>query len=250
MARPEEKAQAMLNKWVKMREEGNAPTKPSFTKRPFLASQCLHLDDAERFRRQIVREISNAISKIQNPGLGEHAIRDLNDEINKKLREKHHWNKRIKQLGGPDFNQIERKQQLEHGEDNLHLQSGYRYFGAAKDLPGVKELFQKQRAKALKRKRGDIYKYITPDYYGWREEEDGVLLELEAEATKRNEAKVKEKLAEVKRLKQEQGESDDEEDSSEDEEDEGWGPTAVPTQELIAQAILERKKQALLERFR
>ena len=131
------------------------------------------------------------LQEIQNPGLGEHAIRDLNDGINKKLREKHHWNKRIKELGGPDYRAIEKKQQLEHGEDNLHLQSGYRYFGAAKDLPGVKELFAKQRAQQVKRKRVDIYKNITPDYYGWREEEDGVLLELEQEATREMKRDIK-----------------------------------------------------------
>jgi pre-mRNA-splicing factor ISY1 len=245
MARPEEKAQAMLNKWVKMREEGNAPLKPSLAKRPFLASHCVHLDDAERFRRQIVREIAMGVEKIQNPGLGEHAIRDLNDEINKKLREKHHWNKRIKELGGPDFISIERKQQLEHGkEENLHLQHGYRYFGAAKELPGVKELFAKAKKKAQKRKRGDIYKYITPDYYGWREEEDGVLLELEKEASNRNIKRRQEQEDKCKKdERQEESSSDD------DDEQEGWGETTVPTQELITQAILERKKQALLARL-
>lgn len=36
-------------------------------------------------------------------GLGEFKIRDLNDEINKLLREKGQWEVRIKQLGGPDF---------------------------------------------------------------------------------------------------------------------------------------------------
>lgn len=241
MARPEEKAQAMLNKWVKMREEGNAPVRPSLAKRPFLASQCVHLDDAERFRRQIVREISVGIEKIQNPGLGEHAIRDLNDDINKKLREKHHWNKRIKELGGPDFTAMERKQQLEHGqEENLHLESGYRYFGAAKELPGVKELFAKAKAKSQKRKRVDVHKYITPDYYGWREEEDGVLLELEKEASSRN----------LKRRKEQHDTNDEkQEERSSDEDDEEWDEAAVPTQEIIAKAILERKKQALLERF-
>ena len=242
MARPEEKAQAMLNKWVKMREEGNAPIKPSLGKRPFLASQCLHLDDAERFRRQIVREISESILKIQNPGLGEHAIRDLNDLINKRMREKHHWNKRIKELGGPDFHAMERKQQMEHASDGeIQMHNGYRYYGAAKDLPGVKELFAKQEKK---RKKKDIYKFITPDYYGWREEEDGVLLEVEAQATERNEAAFK-------RRKEEEGreEESDDDDSSSSDEEEDWGPTAVPTQELIAQAILDRKKQALLARF-
>lgn len=36
-------------------------------------------------------------------GLGEFRIRDLNDEINKLLREKRHWEVRIKELGGPDY---------------------------------------------------------------------------------------------------------------------------------------------------
>lgn len=36
-------------------------------------------------------------------GLGEYKIRDLNDEINKLLREKSHWEDRVKELGGIDF---------------------------------------------------------------------------------------------------------------------------------------------------
>ena len=66
MARPEEKAQNMMNKWVKMREgEGIEPRQQ---RRPHLASLCEHLHDAEKWRRQIVREISDGIMKIQNPG--------------------------------------------------------------------------------------------------------------------------------------------------------------------------------------
>ena len=91
MARPEEKAQAMLNKWVKMREQGDNYAEIQASKRrPYLASLCDNLHDAEKFRRQIIREISDGISKIQNPGLGDHALRDLNDAINKSLREKSH----------------------------------------------------------------------------------------------------------------------------------------------------------------
>lgn len=36
-------------------------------------------------------------------GLGEFKLRDLNDEINKLLREKGHWEDRILELGGPDY---------------------------------------------------------------------------------------------------------------------------------------------------
>ena len=43
------------------------------------------------------------VSQIQNAGLGEFKIRDLNDEINKLLREKRHWENRIIELGGRDM---------------------------------------------------------------------------------------------------------------------------------------------------
>lgn len=36
-------------------------------------------------------------------GLGEFRIRDLNDEINKLLREKRHWENQISALGGPHY---------------------------------------------------------------------------------------------------------------------------------------------------
>lgn len=39
-------------------------------------------------------------------GLGEFKLRDLNDEINKLLREKGHWEDQIKVLGGPDYRVI------------------------------------------------------------------------------------------------------------------------------------------------
>lgn len=38
--------------------------------------------------------------------LGEYKLRDLNDDINKLLREKKHWDEHIKNLGGPDFEVI------------------------------------------------------------------------------------------------------------------------------------------------
>jgi pre-mRNA-splicing factor ISY1 len=237
MARPAEKARAMLNKWVKMREEGNAG--PAVRgRRPRLASECHHLADAEYYRNQIVREITAGISKIQNPALGEHTIRDLNDEINKKLREKYHWNKRIKELGGLDFNSIERKRQIEEGDfQSLEGPGGYRYFGAAKELPGVKELFEKQVQKLQTRKRGDIIKHITPAYYGWRDEEDGVLLELEAAASQQQ-----------KRQRLEKGEPVEDPDLDNDDDD-LTDYLDVPSQEEVAKILFEEKKKALLAKF-
>lgn len=221
--------------------------------------------------------------KIQNAGLGEHAIRDLNDTINKLLREKYHWNRRIKELGGKDFNQEERKAMIlaerEGGGGGggdvgvggaggdpdalaamglgLKGSGGYRYFGAARDLPGVKELFARAAAKTTKRKRGDIYKYITPDYYGLRDEEDGVLLELEGQM-------AAEKQEELRVFREKYGEMEHDDDGnkkmgSEDNSDDydffndiknGISPqAAVPSRDVVAQVLLKKKKEALLNRF-
>ena len=50
-----------------------------------------------------------------------------------------------------------------------------RYFGAAKQLPGVKELFEKEAPRQVRRTRHQLLQHIDADYYGFRDEEDGVL---------------------------------------------------------------------------
>jgi pre-mRNA-splicing factor ISY1 len=42
----------------------------------------------------------------QTAGLGEFKIRDLNDEINRLLKEKYAWEDRILELGGPDYKKV------------------------------------------------------------------------------------------------------------------------------------------------
>jgi hypothetical protein len=78
------------------------PRKPR-ERRPYLASECRDLADAERWRSEILREIGAKVAEIQNEGLGEHRLRDLNDEINKLLRERGHWERRIVELSGRDY---------------------------------------------------------------------------------------------------------------------------------------------------
>ena len=41
-------------------------------KRPYLATECHDLVEADRWRQQIIREIGKKVMEIQNVGLGEH----------------------------------------------------------------------------------------------------------------------------------------------------------------------------------
>lgn len=75
-----------------------------------------------------------------NAGLGEHKIRETNDYINKLIKEKMHWEDRIRQLGGADYKK-ESYWFYDAAGVELPGSGGYKYFGAAKDLPGVRELF-------------------------------------------------------------------------------------------------------------
>ena len=154
------------------------------------------LSEAERWRGQIIGEVTRKVAEIQNAGLGEARLRDLNDEINKLLREKGHWERQIVALGGPN-----------HARTAAHLfdadsravpgGGGYRYFGAARDLPGVAELFAKEAAEQRRRTRGEIVRGLTPDYYGYRDEDDGVLLAAEAAAEAVRFAAAAEEVAEA-----------------------------------------------------
>ncbi|CAH0369330.1 unnamed protein product [Pelagomonas calceolata] len=182
MARNEEKAQLMLNKWVTMKEQFNSGQ--AAERRPFLATDCSSLADCEKWRMQIVREVTKKVAAIQNAGLGEHKIRDLNDNINKLLREKGHWQRRIRDLGGPDYNALEPKALDAEGRP-LPGGGGYRYFGAARDLPGVKELFEAPPPQKKRRTRGDMMRNVTPDYYGFRDDDDGGALKAQEAAVER-----------------------------------------------------------------
>ncbi|KAM2612987.1 hypothetical protein TB2_032880 [Malus domestica] len=96
MARNEEKAQSMLNRFIALKAEENKKPKE---RRPYLTSECRDLAEASRWRQQIMGEIGRKVAEIQNEALGEHRTGDLN----KLIREKVHWERRIVELGGPNY---------------------------------------------------------------------------------------------------------------------------------------------------
>ncbi|KAG0423753.1 hypothetical protein HPB47_000479 [Ixodes persulcatus] len=244
-------------------------------RRPFLASNCHNLRKCEKWRMQVIREIAKKVAQIQNAGLGEFRIRDLNDEINKLLREKGHWEDRIKELGGPDYGKVGPKMLDQEGRE-VPGNRGYKYFGAAKDLPGVRELFEQEPPPPPRRTRAEVMRDIDADYYGYRDDDDGLLVPLEQEQER---AAVAQAVREWKTLKRAAMEGDkaaakeakkgdkDEEDiyavepeSDEEMEDEPAAESAeeqarfiahvpVPSQKEVEEALVRRKKLELLEKY-
>lgn len=234
-------------------------------RRPYLASECKSLYACEKWRLQIIREIAKKVAQIQNAGLGEFRIRDLNDEINKLLREKRHWEDQIKELGGPDYQKVGPRM-LDHEGKEVPGNRGYKYFGAAKELPGVRELFEQEPPPPPRKTRAELMKDIDADYYGYMDDDDGILIPLEIKAEKIALQKVD---AEWKSKKEQAMETDTPEeeyeeeniykvhDSDEEQEKEivdgsqqrFVAHVPVPSQQDIEQALLRRRKQELMEKY-
>jgi pre-mRNA-splicing factor ISY1 len=154
MARNQEKAQAMLNRYLTGKEE---EAKGFVERRPFKATEVTNVGVAEKWRRQLVSETALEVSKIQNGSMGEHKVRDMNDRINKLIRERTHWERQIAALGGVDY--AAQRTRVTDSDGAMAMgENGYYYFGAAKELPGVRELFERQMPAKKKRTRAEMYK--------------------------------------------------------------------------------------------
>jgi pre-mRNA-splicing factor ISY1 len=188
-------------------------------RRPKMASACKSLRECERWRGELLREISRKVSKIQDgkryserfsrvfetfssAGLTDYEVRDLNDEINKLMREKRHWENQIVALGGANYRR--NVAMLDDDGREVPGTKGYkymtsthyirftrshacfRYFGRAKDLPGVRELFQSKKNEEDEENRTmAYYKKFTnqgPSYFGDLDERDENLLQFEQDA--------------------------------------------------------------------
>ncbi|XP_050535325.1 pre-mRNA-splicing factor ISY1 homolog [Daktulosphaira vitifoliae] len=247
MARNAEKAMTTLARWRAAQEKEHGGKEE---RRPYLATECTDLKAAEKWRVQIIREISKKVAQIQNAGLGEFRLRDLNDEINKLLREKKHWEYQIRELGGPDFLRMGPRM-LDHEGREVPGNRGYKYFGAAKDLPGVRELFEHEPPPPPRRTRAELMKNIDADYYGYMDEEDGLLLAMESKKEKQllEEEGKKKLLNNDIDMAFEEVDSDDEDISSMFSSSRYIQPPPVPTDQDIQNLILEYKKRELLETY-
>ncbi|KAF7312201.1 hypothetical protein MIND_00233000 [Mycena indigotica] len=180
MARNQEKAQSMLYRFREAQAaELGLGTRAD--RRPRMASACKSLREAERWRGELLREVSRKVAKIQDPGLSDYELRDLNDEINKLLREKRHWENQIVALGGANYRR--NVAMLDDDGKEVPGTKGYKYFGRAKELPGVRELFQSKKNEEEEENQALAFysKFMNqgPTYFGDSDEADDELLEFE-----------------------------------------------------------------------
>jgi len=259
MARNSEKAVTALARWrqLQLKEQGKLREQQ---RRPYMTTDEHNPRRAERWRNQVIREVAQRVAQIQNAGLGEFKIRDLNDEINKLLREKILWEDRIKELGGPDYKKIGPRLLDKEGKE-VPGSKGYKYFGAAKDLPGVKELFEAEVV-AAKKTRADLMKEIDAEYYGYMDDDEHILVAQEKICEKEARKKlIEEFVAKNGDSKMDTKDKDVEEDTSFqyqflDEEDEmSVSKTkrkvhvSVPTMKEVEEAIINQKKADLLKKY-
>lgn len=166
-------------------------------------------------------------------------IRELNDEINKLFKEKYLWEMHIfRHLKGPNH--------MRGSGDGQKGKGGpppYKYYGRAKELPGVKELFEAEVAPREEKpleERTDLRKQVDAAYYGYNlDEEDGTLLDYEF---------LKEKEAFENLM-------NNDDDSVPD----GWEPLPgdagdgeawrLPTLDEVQEELVERRRRKLLDKL-
>ncbi|CAG0889990.1 unnamed protein product [Cyprideis torosa] len=247
MARNAEKAMTALARWRAAQLEDDKKQK----RKPYLATDCKDVKECEKWRLQVIREISKKVAQIQNAGLGEFRIRDLNDEINKLLREKGHWEIQIRTLGGPDYRRFGPKMLDREGKE-VPGNRGYKYFGAAKDLPGVRELFEAEPPPPAKKTRAELMKDIDAHYYGYLDDDDEILRPLEAEAEHKYVAKLVSDWRRERGLDPDAPLPDDvfkKDETNVEQLMRVAHPVFIPSQEDVQEALLEKKKRELLMKY-
>ncbi|KAK3905724.1 Oligosaccharyltransferase 48 kDa subunit beta-domain-containing protein [Staphylotrichum tortipilum] len=245
-ARNSEKAQSMLFRFREAQAADLGIIDAGRSRRPRAITEQDSIPSCEKWRGQVLKEISRKVSRIQDAALSDYQIRDLNDEINKLMREKHMWEVQIRNLGGPNYTRLGGgKVYDEAGREIQGGGKGYRYFGRARELPGVKELFEaaaKQRKEDEKplEERVGLRRQVDAAYYGYAPgEEDGELLEYE---------RAREQMAREALAKAGPGKAPP-----------GWEPLPgdggdgrvweLPSLEEVQVELIERRKRRLLDQI-
>lgn len=162
------------------------------------------------------------------------------------------WEHQIRGLGGPNYMRGGRVLD-EEGREVPGGGKGYRYFGRAKELPGVKELFERQKVpeeeverEKMGARRAELRQRVDAGYYGYNlDEEDGTLLAYER-------AKEKEAWDNFLELGDEIGDKPSKTPKEWEElpGDAGDGVRwRVPTLEEVNEELVERRRRKLLDKL-
>lgn len=221
------------------------------TRRPKAITTIDSIPVCEKWRGQVLKEISRKVSRIQDQSLSDFQIRDLNDEINKLMREKWMWEIQIRNQGGPNYTRGGGRVYDEDGREIPGGGKGYRYFGRARELPGVKDMFdaavRKRGVDQLEDSGGEkgemdnmLRKHVDAAYFGYGlDEEDGTLVEYESK---------KEREAFENMLKQGDDIPGDEWEALPGDAGDGieW---KLPTLEEVQEELVDRRRRKLLDKI-
>ncbi|KAH7362267.1 Isy1-like splicing family protein [Plectosphaerella cucumerina] len=243
MARNSEKAQSMLFRFREAQAADLGIIDAGRTRRPKMITEVDNIPSCEKWRGQVLKEISRKVSKIQDIALSDYQIRDLNDEINKLMREKYMWEVQIRNLGGPNYMRGGAKVYDEAGKEIPGGGKGYRYFGRARELPGVKELFEAAKTEPegdKSSKRDEMRRNVDAAYYGYApDEEDEALLAYELE-------KEREAFENMKRAGKQKPPPDWEPLPGDAGDGNAW---ALPTMEEVQEELIDRRRKRLLDQL-
>ena len=191
MSRNQEKAQSMLYRFRQAQAEELGVSTRRHERRPKVITTVNSVRDCDRWRGEVMREITRKVARIQDPGLTDYEVRDLNDEINHLFREKTQWERQIAALGGANYRSGVPRILDDHGEEIPGMR-GYRYYGRARELPGVREhlnpvaIQEEEGKESIKVQRYKRFQHQPGTYFGNDDEKDGgVLLGEERQSEQR-----------------------------------------------------------------
>lgn len=248
-ARNSEKAQSMLFRFRAAQAADLGILDVGRQRRPKNITSVTSIPICEKWRGQVLKEISRKVSRIQDPSLSDFQIRDLNDEINKLMREKWVWELQIRNLGGPDYTRGRGRVYDDEGRGIPGGGKGYRYFGRARELPGVKEMFEAATRRNVRDVEEDasraavnemLRKHVDAAYFGYgADEEDEMLLAYEVQ---------KEKEAFESMKNQHQPEKKDTWEPLPGDKGDGveW---RLPTLAEVQEELVDRRRRRLLEKL-
>lgn len=254
MSRNSEKSQSMLYRFREQQAAEAGVITAGRTRRPKVVQSVENSQVAEKWRGQVIKEIGQKVIKIQDMTLSEYQIRDLNDEINKLMREKTAWEFRIKELGGANYLRFGNKVFDDHGKEIPQIitgggKNGYKYFGRARELPDVKELIE-QEIKQRKMKQEQAveekieytkFRDLPAEYYGLNNAEgfeNKSLLDKEREYSRHRFTQILNSKTEEQTKAEETFEPLDESIEQN-----------VPTQEEIEKMLIERLRKKIQDQY-